>query len=275
MLCLLARVTPGQPHFTGAKSCASCHAAEAAAHARTGHARALARLDAPFQGIQADWAFGAGNQAVTLVSRVDEDFYVEHGLSYYRSSGKFAVTPGHRDTAGERYRTFDPNAAILRCFQCHSTGPLRLEAGFRIEPSEVGVQCESCHGPGGDHKTIRNSGKLSGTELNNLCGACHRRDAAGTDWSDAWNVRHQPVYLSQSACFKKGTVTCMTCHVAHTDARRDACAGCHQQVKHRTALAGRSCVDCHMPTVAPNRELKFANHWIGIYAAGAPLRPIR
>jgi hypothetical protein len=234
----------------------------------------LAKLDKPFEGMKADWAFGAGEQAVTLVSRVDDEYYLEHGLSFYRSTGKFGVTPGHRNTAGERYRTFDPGAAILRCFQCHSTGPLRLEEGFRLAPSETGVQCESCHGAGADHQAIRNPGKQSGAEMNKLCGACHRHEIPDTDWTDAWNVRHQPVYLSQSACFRKGQMSCATCHVAHTAARRDACGSCHREVRHRTNVSTGTCVSCHMPAVKPNAELKFANHWIGIYAPGSPLRPI-
>ena len=238
-------------------------------HAQTGHARALAK-----QG--ADWAFGAGVQAVTVVSRVDDEYYLEHGLSYYKSSGKFGVTPGHRNTLGERYRIFDPGAAILRCFQCHSTGPLRLEDGFRIEPAEPGVQCESCHGPGSEH--ARNPTKLTAAGMNELCGACHRQppvDPSQTDWNDPWNARHQPVYLAQSACFLKGKLRCSTCHPAHrSTVNRNACGTCHQQVKHRTAVADKSCVSCHMPVVAPNPDLRFANHWIGVYLPGSPLRPI-
>jgi hypothetical protein len=232
------------------------------------------KLDRPFEGIKADWAFGAGNQAVTLVSRVDDEYYLEHGLSFYKAAGKFGVTPGHSNTIGERYRTFDPSAAILKCFQCHSTGPLRLGDGFSIEPSETGVQCESCHGAGADHKAIRNPAKMTGAEMNQLCGACHRRPAPEADWTDPWNVRHQPVYLSQSACFVKSKMTCFTCHVPHQSAVRDSCGSCHRQVKHRTAVAAGTCVNCHMPSVAPNSELRFANHWIGVYAPGSPLRPI-
>ncbi len=233
--------------------------------------------------MKADWAFGGGDQAVTFVSRLDGEHYLEHGLSYYKAAGKFGITPGHRGIAGERYRTFDPNAAILKCFQCHSTGPLHLRDGFRIEPAEAGVHCESCHGPGAEHAAtpnvrLRNPGKMTGAAMNELCGACHRQPPKNpfeSDWSDPWNVRHQPVYLSQSACFLKGGVTCSTCHVAHqSSVKRDACSACHPAAKHRIVTAGKSCVSCHMPAVAPNADLRFANHWIGVYAPGAPLRPI-
>ncbi len=293
---MVTGVALGQ-QFAGARVCASCHPAQAASQAKTGHARSLFPMDGHplrenFAGVKADWAFGAGDQAVTFVSRVDDEFYLEHGLSYYKASGKLGVTPGHRSTMGERYRTFDPGAAILKCFQCHSTGLLRLGDGLRVEPAEPGVQCESCHGAGSDHATtpnqpIRNPAKMTGAEMNELCGACHRRpplNPAETDWADPWNVRHQPVYLSQSACFlRSGKMSCSTCHAAHQPVGRAAsaagydgvCASCHKQAKHRAvAVVGKSCVGCHMPVVAPNNQLRFANHWIGVYAPGAPLRPI-
>ena len=223
------------------------------------------------------------------MSRLDYDYYVEHGLSWYAATKSMALTPGHRTPAGERYRTFDPGAAILRCFQCHSTGPPRLADGFRIEPREVGVQCEACHGPGADHaaslKPILNPRRLSAAGLNDSCGRCHRKPAAAgedTDWTDPWNTRHQPLYLAQSACFRKsqGKLSCLTCHAAHTPLSRNAtdydakCSACHAQPRHRTAIAGRACVACHMPAVVPQTNLRFANHWIGVYAAAKPLRPI-
>jgi Cytochrome c554 and c-prime len=287
MVCLMLPAATGQ-EFAGARVCASCHPSQAASQAKTGHARSLFPgeshpLRERFGGLKGDWAFGAGEQAVTFVSRIDDEFYLEHGLSYYKASDKAGMTPGHRGPQGERYRIFDPGAAILKCFQCHSTGPLRLGDGFRIEPAEPGVQCESCHGPGSEHvrspaARLRNPGKMTGAEMNEACGACHRqppKNAFETDWGDPWNVRHQPVYLAQSACFLKGKVTCGSCHVAHESAvKRDACSACHAGVKHRAALAGKSCVNCHMPVVSPNAELRFANHWIGIYAPGAPLQPV-
>ncbi len=290
-LALLARLAWGQyagSRYAGSEACRDCHEAQFASHAKTGHANALSRSDRK----PGEWAFGAGVQAITYVSQAGEDHYLEHGLSYYTATKSMALTPGHRSPEGERYRTFDPNAAIFRCFQCHGTGPLKLEAGSRIEPSELGVQCESCHGPGVEHATtqrpIKNPKRLSASELNDACGACHRKPAAAggdTDWSNPWNARHQPLYLSQSSCFRnsKGALSCLTCHPAHAELSRDAasynrrCIGCHAKPKHRTAVAAQSCAGCHMPAVVPlsvegRPALRFANHWIGIYS-GNPLKP--
>jgi hypothetical protein len=39
------------------------------------------------------WAFGGGAHAVTFVSQVSADFYLEHSFSYYPAAGTFALTP--------------------------------------------------------------------------------------------------------------------------------------------------------------------------------------
>jgi hypothetical protein len=289
---MLAGVAASQ--YAGSKTCQPCHPNQFANHAPTGHAHALSskekhKLASLFPSKTGEWAFGAGTQAITFVGQVDEEHYLEHGLSWYAATKSLELTPGHRAPSGERYRTFDPSAAILRCFQCHSTGPLRLDEKFRIEPFEPGVQCETCHGPGSEHaaslKPIRNPKRMSAAELNDLCGGCHRMPAAtgsNTDWTNPWNTRHQPLYLAQSACYVKSNsaLSCSTCHTAHMPLNRNArdydraCSECHAKPRHRTPVSGRACVACHMPAVEPQPNLRFANHWIGIYAAGKPLRPI-
>lgn len=191
------------------------------------------------------------------------------------------------------YRTFDPDASILRCFQCHSTGRLGLSDSRAIEPAEPGVRCESCHGPGAGHAAkpgrdnIRNPAKLNAEEINDLCGQCHRMPpvhGVATNFSNPWNVRHQPVYFSQSACFLKsgGKLSCISCHHPHESrkALADAkCAECHDKPKHAVNISSRSCVTCHMPAVNPSPLLRFTNHWIGVYQLTGPranpLRPVQ
>ncbi|MBI4904450.1 MAG: hypothetical protein HY820_12485 [Acidobacteria bacterium] len=284
----------GGGQFAGSESCRKCHPAQFAAHAKTGHSRSLSKtkdhpLRAQFPAVEAEWAFGAGLQAVTFVSQADEEHYLEHGLSWYAASKSAGLTPGHRSPRGERYRIFDPSAAILRCFACHSTGTPRLADGHRIEVAETGVQCESCHGAAADHvisqKPVRNPKYLDAMGINKLCGGCHRMPTTSgdnVDWSNPWNTRHQPLYLAESACFRKsrGRLSCLTCHPAHAGLSHDAayydgiCGTCHTQPRHKTAsVSGRNCIGCHMPMVKPQANLRFANHWIGSYTEGKPLRP--
>lgn len=277
--------------YVGSQQCRQCHAEKFETQSRSDHAHALA--PAP-PGSPGEWAFGAGAKAITYVSKIDPDTYVERARSYYASTKSMAPTPGHPNGEDRPYPTFDPETSILRCFRCHSTGQPKLGAGFTITPGENGVRCESCHGPGAAHvkagggaATILNPKRLNAVELNEFCGTCHRKaPEAGDekDWSNSWNTRHQPTYLSQAACFRKsaGALSCLTCHdphgpLTHTAADYDKrCNTCHAAVKHQAPVAARSCVGCHMPQAQTTlAQLRFTNHWIGVYRPGNALVPIR
>ncbi|HTM47753.1 MAG TPA: multiheme c-type cytochrome [Bryobacteraceae bacterium] len=286
---LLALSAVRASDYAGAEACGKCHPAQFAAQSGTAHAAALTRSKPPQPG---DWAFGAGAQAITFVKRLEDGRYLELGESWYRKLKSYARTPGHTGPEGVRYRVFDPEAKILRCFGCHSTGPLSLAKDESIVPRELGVRCEVCHGPGAAHAAdparehVKNPGKLDAAELNNFCGACHRTPAAPGETPDLrapWNARHQPLLLAASACFKasRGKLSCLTCHSPHAPletrpARYDAaCLKCHPAPKHSKPIAALACVDCHMPPVRPDANLAFANHRIAIYAAADPLTPVK
>jgi tetratricopeptide (TPR) repeat protein len=284
--------------YVGSSACRECHPQEFDRQSRSAHARALSPAGS---GSPGEWAFGAGEKAITYVSRTGEDWYVERGLSYYPSTSAWGPTPGHKDAADLPYPALAPGASVVRCFRCHSTGQPLFGAGFAIEPAEGGVRCEACHGPGADHvkagggaTTIGNPKRLNAVELNQFCGACHRRPpeagevndgriAVGLkfDWSNSWNTRHQPAYLSQSACFRgsAGALSCLTCHDPHDSASHSPavydrhCISCHPAVRHRTSTSAAACVSCHMPSVQTTPEIHFTNHWIAVYAKGNPLAP--
>jgi Tfp pilus assembly protein PilF/Zn finger protein HypA/HybF involved in hydrogenase expression len=292
-----AMAAPLAGQYIGSEACSACHAPKFESQSKTGHARALAvaRPGSPIPGIPApestaQWAFGAGEKAITWVSQTGEETIAEHGLSYFAATKSLGVTPGHANSNDLVYRTFDPVGTALRCFRCHSTGPITLKAGYKVQPSEPGVRCEACHGPGSAHVssagapgTIQNPKRLNPAELNVLCGACHRQASDlddDTDWSNAWNVRHQPGYLHRAACFRnsKGALSCLTCHDPHEPLKKTAaaydarCTACHGKVVHKTAVVStratsRSCVSCHMPQVSTSAALHFTNHWIGIYGS--------
>jgi tetratricopeptide (TPR) repeat protein len=279
--------------YVGSKTCASCHARQFASQSKTAHARALRRAqpEDPGPGSHAQWAFGAGIKATTWVSQTGEESIAEHGTSYYAATKSLALTPGHTTSADTVYRTFDPVATALGCFRCHSTGPVTLAAHFQVQPGEPGVHCEACHGPGRTHAQsggagpMQNPKRLTAVQINTLCGACHRQASDlddDRDWSNAWNVRHQPTYLHRAACFRNsnGALSCLTCHDPHQPLQTAAatydarCVSCHPNAAHPISIASRSCVGCHMPQVTASANLKFTNHWIGIYdARGSRLIP--
>ena len=269
-------------------TCQKCHPEEFAAQSRSGHARSLARSR---QNQPGEWAFGAGVQAITFVSRADSSHYLELEQSWYTRLNRYSRTPGHQQAGGVRYRIFDPEAAILRCFSCHSTGPVSLTADGAITPDEPGVRCEACHGPAAAHTrnpaSVRplNPAGLDGAEMNKLCGGCHRAPSSivSPDLRDPWNARHQPLLLAASACFRasRGKLKCSNCHAPHAPLERRlaaydaACAACHRSPRHTTRVEGAACATCHMPAVTPASGLVFANHRIAIYRPGDPLAPVR
>jgi len=274
--------------YVGSQQCQTCHPDQFTVQAKSEHAHALAPAT---PGSPGEWAFGAGRKAITYVSQTDEETYAERAASYYTSSKSMGVTPGHQAGIDLAYPTFAPTTSATRCFRCHSTGDLTLSAGFALYPAENGIHCEACHGPGAAHMaagggaaTIRNPKRRNAVEINEFCGTCHRKPPeAGNenDWTNPWNVRHQPASLSQAVCFRKsaGGLSCLTCHDPHaplntsTAAYDQRCSGCHHDVRHRTATAGASCVTCHMPQVQATPELQFTNHWIGIYTKTNSLVP--
>ncbi len=274
--------------YAGAAACAACHPNESKQQAASAHAHALSPSK---PGQPGEWAFGAGAQATTFVRRAGPANYMEMGESWYRAINGFALTPGHHNAQGVLYRIFDPSAGILRCFSCHSTGPLNLASDGAITPHEEGVRCEACHGPAAAHarnpaeNPMPDPKKITADELNRICGDCHRMPAAAgdaTNLENAWNARHEPLLLAASRCFREsaGKLSCITCHSPHAPletraaAYDGACRSCHARAAHRVTISGRACASCHMPRVRPQENLAFTNHRIAIYRAGDPLRPV-
>ncbi|HKA01156.1 MAG TPA: multiheme c-type cytochrome [Candidatus Solibacter sp.] len=228
--------------------------------------------------IPMEWAFGAGVQAVTFVSRADASHHIEHAFTYYPRAGAWDLTPRHdrlqartlHQAMGQALPTRRSGLSIVNCFQCHSTGPVRVNTRGEVEVQEAGVHCEACHGPAAAH--VKAGAKMaktprSGTEVNELCGRCHRSEEERFDWDSVWNIRHQPPYLARSRCFTQGNLSCLTCHDPHDPVRRsDAayyrqrCQTCHTKGDH--AQAATDCVTCHMPVVQASARLAFHNHQI-------------
>lgn len=257
--------------------------------------------------IPIDWAFGSGTHGVTFVSRLGTSLYLEHAFSFYPAAGVFDLTPGHRglptrsmmEAAGQSFRLRNEGDAIWKCFRCHSTGPMTISSRQEIGIAEPGVRCEVCHGPGKAHlaapsrrPSIRNPREMPVEEQLRLCGGCHRPpdgSEASNDFTNPWNVRHQPPYLEKSKCFREGEsgLSCFTCHAPHEPLRRTSpayyrskCLACHTAMKAPPvnvclAESEPDCIRCHMPLVQPEPRLIFRNHWIGVFREGAPLIPVR
>src|SRR5438105_4130991 len=87
--------------YAGAASCAKCHPTQFTAQSSSAHARALAPSKPGQPGF---WAFGAGVQAITFVSRLNAETYVEQDETWYRRLNGIARTPGHQTPGGIQHR---------------------------------------------------------------------------------------------------------------------------------------------------------------------------
>jgi predicted CXXCH cytochrome family protein len=263
-----------------------------APQAANGRGLLLARRGNRSELAVAEYAIGSGDRGVTYLSQ-GADGAVELRLSYYRGPHRWNFTP--RQPAGTPTETplgrrVAPAEETL-CFACHSTVVVAKDGCVAPESSILGVTCERCHGPGRAHVDAarRHDPDLRMPDLSRdpkrvtleVCGACHGLPSGG-DLADpsasSQLARLQAPALARSACYLNSSLSCMSCHDAHTDipaassARYNRiCASCHTagaagQVSCAVQPQG-NCVSCHMPLQAVDRPPvpRFHNHWIGIW----------
>lgn len=143
------------------------------------------------------------------------------------------------------------------CLPCHTVGA-GLPTGFIDEattPFFAGVQCENCHGPGGNHaakpgdKTLRPLISLSA----NICGGCHTDSHHPT--FDEWDTSlHAEVNEHTAEYFKSATgqARMLACGACHSGAVRMAMLTAKQNNTAVTlpsgeeaATTGITCAVCH------------------------------
>lgn len=239
------------------------------------------------------WAFGSGAQAFTPVGRAGER-WIEHRISFYTTPSRLSLTPGHAGranlTAADALGIVQESGEMRRCFGCHATNVRGDGDAWALES---GVQCERCHGPGSEHlaaaraadaarlaKTVLNAGRFPAAASVMICGECHRtpnpaRLSTAPELEDPLSVRFQPVGLMASRCFQaSGKLSCLSCHDAHGDARKDdgwytaKCLSCHEGRAPAQSACRRAareiCLPCHMRRVTPAPHLSFVDHRIRV-----------
>jgi hypothetical protein len=257
-------------------------------------------------------AWGSGKTGMTYVAFIRDGTMLELRKSYFPSTHQWYLTPGQdkkprvRDV-GQLYSA----ERLKRCVLCHAT--VATGELSELKPELFGVGCESCHGAGSKHVDAMHAanaldgtkksppgtkvymekmGSWPATQLNELCGKCHRAPPAVNKNSIQVNMtnRFQPYGLMISRCFKEsgGKLSCVTCHNPHDNASKDlkgyeaACLKCHTQPEaEHTALKASAtakscpvspktgCIPCHMPSrqVFEDTSLptKMADHKIAIH----------
>lgn len=163
------------------------------------------------------------------------------------------------------------------CLKCHDeTSEFPVLAIFKSPHGRsadartpfAGLQCEACHGPGGDHggrvrgDDIRPpmpyfapASPASVSEHNDVCLGCHRKEA-GTGWPGS---AHEENDTACSACHKVHVRNDPALQVA---TQTDVCLSCHKSVRadlfkpssHPLRQGEMACSSCHAPhgSMAPH-----------------------
>ena len=172
-----------------------------------------------------DYVAGGENTGYSYLFRVG-NWMFQAPLSYYAPSKTWELSPGYiaDDVGFTRVMT-------TGCLVCHNGQPVPVNKrdGMYKDPpfrfGELGISCESCHGPGALHVrvmkanqgrtlgpkeadlTIVNPAKLSPRLANDLCQECHQAGSAvvlnpgkgymdyrpGTPLSDTMNIVQRPL----------------------------------------------------------------------------------
>src|SRR5690349_7208656 len=186
LCCMVMNMSATPASYVGAQICRACHPGQFTSQSASGHAGALSRASdhkdfpagieftretqyryeilredsglrvhinngADLMDLQLEWVFGAGRQASTFVTRVNQDWYLENYATWYAATNSYGPTPGQEavrpksisDAAGVLYSITDPKFGIKGCFECHSTGPVSFADNGDAKVNENGVRCES------------------------------------------------------------------------------------------------------------------------------------
>ena len=245
--------------YAGAEQCKECHAKEYDQWKESGHANILFRVD---DSVGPSFGFPEGHDKMTIS-------YIIGGFKWkalFLDKNGYVITSTSTGGGKNQYNIqsaqwveylLGQGIPYYSCGGCHTTGyspeghQNGLE-GIRGTWKFDGVQCEVCHGPGGNH--VRSNLKSDIMVDRTVCLKCH-----GTEPRDA--IPMNGVFLSQYTeanqllASKKRDFACSDCHNPHARAEesiKQGCVECHEDKKAEYTgslmdKVGVTCMDCHMP----------------------------
>ncbi len=191
-------VEPPTSKYVGSQTCAGCHAAEHTNWAASLHPRMIQDPKIITNAILAN--FASFTQVITdpKLKYDAKDIVFTMGWRYRQryilrdsKTRRLVIGAGQWNIAGQgpakTDNTWQPAAAgddwLNACAGCHTTG-LNVEAariykvGDKTLPYvELGIGCEACHGPGGEHAQAPTKDNIPINKIEaldaTLCGQCH------------------------------------------------------------------------------------------------------
>lgn len=215
--------------YVGSERCKGCHADKYAEWKGTLHSRMVQELtpgstDANF---------------ATAPFRRSDAVYVIGGLDEYDFVGKdLNLIPYFWDMGKREWVKQDVYHWHDDCAQCHTTGWNPETKRWK----ELGISCEACHGPGGEHVASGGAKRpLRSVGSDEMCGRCHN----GTEKEPRQGVRVAVNHGRALETLRGAADARAECLACHSQDYREAPA----QAKPNLAAAkfGLTCVTCHDP----------------------------
>jgi formate-dependent nitrite reductase cytochrome c552 subunit len=268
------------PEYVGSRPCKACHKDQANDTTVSGHPHKLRKAEeARHAGIPLPEGYTWDDISYVIGGHIWKARYIDKEGYIITSTGpkkdiraknQGKIEPGKNQYNVKTGTWSDYHPGEKKkydCGACHTTG-YKKEGHQDGMPgivgtwSEPGVQCEACHGPGGDHiggKGYKGNIKVDRSAA--ACGACHVRGKPNTIPASGGFIRHHEQY-NEILASPHGPLGCVTCHDPHKTAKfsiRAKCEVCHP--KQAQEFAGSAmqrgnvqCMDCHMPEATKSAE---------------------
>ena len=216
-----------------------------------------------------DMVIGSGTRGQSYAYWVNNQL-LQLPISYYTNEDAWSNSPGYADGIANFGRVIRQ-----QCLSCHSSNADLIKdvnhsnQGFEKSSIVYGINCERCHGPGGNHvdlftqnpvfkgeNLIVNAHNLSNQQELDACAVCHSSNASNPTTASAFatgdTLDHSQVQtntvkkvdvhgnqyglLLESKCFTNvKTMTCSTCHNPHQDQANEL------------VMFSQKCMECHLP----------------------------
>ncbi len=274
------------PVYVGAVTCKECHAEIYQSFMKTGHpyklnkvidgkapAYPFSKVPKPPAGYQwSDISYVIGGYG-WKARFIDKEGYIITG----DANAKTQYNLYNEDLKlGNDWVAYHAGEKIpYDCGACHTTGysPAGHQdnlPGLVGTWAEPGIQCEACHGPGGNHV---NNPQLIAMKVDRdaeACGKCHSRgDVTKIDAQNGF-IQHHEQYEELFGS-KKRVMDCVNCHDPHQPTKyaeglgvKTPCENCHSEQaefqKIKYIRHGGDCVNCHMPRVTQSAVADPARH---------------
>jgi len=171
--------------FVGSEECKKCHERTFLEWKTSLHSRMMQNAKEYPEAIIGD--FETPSNVMKFVEKdVDYTLGSQWKQQYLEKKGRdLMVFPAQYNVSTGKWKTYFPDDPAKRvwfqeCAGCHATGVNPEKKSF----VEMGISCESCHGPGSNHveavpgfeiPTIIQAGRLTPAAAAQICGSCHTR----------------------------------------------------------------------------------------------------